>query len=254
MTQCTRIITVSAFIISMVLPAWGQQYLFYTPQPLPPGEKAPSQDGIMVQEIEIMKGDTLYDFSRKFSGHGMYFSQILLFNSIKNPNLIYTGKTLRIPLNKKGINISARRETPKTSKVGSSEGKEKSKLPVRRSAAALPVSHPNPEDSLRDPKTIGTTQINAAPKKDKPSAQAKKSTAPLPLLPAAATTGKTGSSEAVSAAEQQLFESAVKAYRKDDCLAAINLLDRYLSGYSSSPLAAEASLYRAECYLKLSAQ
>lgn len=101
MRPCTRRTTVIALIICMALPAWGQQYLLYAPQPVPSGQKASSQDGILVQEIEIQKGDTLYALSRKFSGHGMYFPQILLFNSIKNPNLIYPGNTLRIPATQK---------------------------------------------------------------------------------------------------------------------------------------------------------
>ncbi len=53
---------------------------------------------------------------------------------------------------------------------------------------------------------------------------------------------------------QKLFETAVKAYRQDDCRTALELLDRYLADNSGSPLAADATLYKAECYLKLSAQ
>jgi outer membrane protein assembly factor BamD (BamD/ComL family) len=57
-----------------------------------------------------------------------------------------------------------------------------------------------------------------------------------------------------AASGQKLFESAVKAYRQDDCHAALELLDRYLADHSGSPLAADATLYKADCYLKLSAQ
>ncbi len=53
---------------------------------------------------------------------------------------------------------------------------------------------------------------------------------------------------------QKLFETAVKAYRQDDCRTALELLDRYLADNSGSPLAADATLYKAECYLKLSVQ
>jgi TolA-binding protein len=55
-------------------------------------------------------------------------------------------------------------------------------------------------------------------------------------------------------AGQQLFEKAVKAYRQDDYREALELFDRYLTDNPGSPMAADASLYKAECYLKLSAQ
>ena len=94
MTPLARSMTVITLCLCLAPPsAWGQQYLLYTPQPVPAGQKAAVHDGILVREIEIKKGDTLFALSRKFSGRGMYFPQILLFNSIKNPNLIYAGKS-----------------------------------------------------------------------------------------------------------------------------------------------------------------
>lgn len=254
MTPCTRHITLIALIISMALPAWGEQYLLYVPQPLPRGQKASSQDGILVQNILVKRGDTLYDLSRKFSGHGMYYPQILLFNSIKNPALIYPGNTLKIPFNEKSVKISERGETPKTSRAGKNMDKTKAELPSRKSAAVVPVLPPSTELSLSDLKTVGTARKNAGRHNKKSEAHAKKSPTTLPSLPATDTQRRADPSEALGVAGQQLFEAAVKAYRKDDCLAAIELLDRYLAGNSSSPLAADASLYRAECYLKLSAQ
>jgi len=82
MTSRTGRTIVIALFTCMALPAWGQQYLLYTPQRLPSGQKRATQEGILVQEIEVQKGDTLYALSRKFGGRGMYFPQILLFNSI----------------------------------------------------------------------------------------------------------------------------------------------------------------------------
>ena len=66
-----------------------------------------------------------------------------------------------------------------------------------------------------------------------------------------------GESSASSPAEetgQQLFSQAVKAYRQDDFRTALDLFDRYLTANPGSPLAADASLYKAECYMKLSNQ
>ena len=65
----------------------------------------------------------------------------------------------------------------------------------------------------------------------------------------------TGSSPAGDAvASQKLFERAVNAYKLDDFGTALDLFERYLANNANSPLAADASLYKADCYLKLSSQ
>src|SRR6185369_9508206 len=91
---------VAILLLAFVPAAWSQQYFLYSPKPASPDEKVQKKDGVLVQEVPVQKGDTLSGLSRKFSGHGSYFSQILLFNDIKNPNLIYAGKTLRVPVSK----------------------------------------------------------------------------------------------------------------------------------------------------------
>jgi TolA-binding protein len=78
-------------------------------------------------------------------------------------------------------------------------------------------------------------------------------TTPNPL-PAAHERSTEVAPETNAVAGQKLFEAATKAYRKDDCRTALELFDRYLADNSNSPLAADANLYKAECYLKLSAQ
>jgi LysM repeat protein len=213
----------------MALPAWGEQSFLYSPHPATPGQSTASPESILVREIEIQKGDTLTGLSRKFNGRGMYFPQILLFNSIKNPDLIYTGKTLRIPVMQKD-----------------------------RSAVTAAVSTPASELSLSDLKKVANGKKGAERKKATAVAQAKKTPAhanptvapPASLQPIAGKDTK----GAASAADQELFEAAVKAYRQDDCLTAIELFDRYLADNPRSPLAADANLYKADCYLKLSAQ
>lgn len=270
MRPCTRRTTVIALIICMALPAWGQQYLLYAPQPVPSGQKASSQDGILVQEIEIQKGDTLYALSRKFSGHGMYFPQILLFNSIKNPNLIYPGNTLRIPATQKeGPNLEHNdKKSTGTSRKPKASGDKKTPVKaeaqpaVRQSAGASPVSNPSTELSLSDLKTVGTGKSGTSRNKKKTAVHAKKNqshespaeTSRLSPLPAAHKSAAAAAPAADADSGQKLFEAAVKAYRQDDCRTALELLDRYLADNSGSPLAADANLYKAECYLKLSAQ
>ena len=73
----------------------------------------------------------------------------------------------------------------------------------------------------------------------------------------AVTAGKAGfvtTSPGDAIAGQKLFERAIKAYKQDDFGTALALFDRYLASYPNSPLSADASLYKAECYLKLSSR
>jgi len=271
MTPLTRSTIFIALCISLALPAWGRQYLLYTPQPVPSGQIVAAQDGILVQEIQIQKGDTLYALSRKFSGRGMYYPQILLFNSIKNPNLIYPGNILKIPVAQKEAGDADRvaakpaDRTPKPQSSGNTKPSAKAKRPptVQHSpAASSPVSSPSTELSLSDLKAGDGRKSNVSRIKKKASIHAKKNQPhTLPAeTPAGYRTPEVRTSAAVAgpaadaASGHKLFEAAVKAYRQDDCRTALELLDRYLTDNSGSPLAADAQLYKAECYLKLSAQ
>ena len=228
------------------------------------------QDGVLVQEIEIKKGDTLSGLSRKYSGRGMYFPQILLFNSIKNPNLIYSGNKLRIPVTRKEAHDSDRINTkptgasPKPKASGGKKTPVKAETPtsVRQSMESSPASKLSTELSLSDLKTAGTEKNKASRIKKKTVIHAKKDQPhELPVatsLPVVLPTAHKSSPADIPVADDntgpKLFEAAVKAYRHDDCRTALELLDRYLADNSGSPLAADANLYKAECYLKLSAQ
>lgn len=263
MTPSSRISTVIMLIAGLALPAWGQNYFLYAPQPAASGQKPAAQE-VLVQEIEIRKGDTLYGLSRKYSGKGMYYPQILLFNSIANPNLIYPGKTLKVPVSQNDAGKAERTDAKSSgssskAKVNSVEKKTSPKAEsptASRQPTAAPASTASTELSLSDLKTTAGKGVASRHKK-RSSAHAKKSAAREPEA-AASPTASARPSDATSApddaAGQKLFEAAVKAYRKDDCKTALELLDRYLADNSGSPLAADAALYKAECYLKLSAQ
>ena len=81
----------------------------------------------------------------------------------------------------------------------------------------------------------------------------KKKDQPVPSHTRAESSAKQPSgSKAV--AGQKLFDAAARAYRSNDCRTALGLLDRYLTENPGSPLAADASLYKADCYMKMSAQ
>lgn len=78
--------------------AMAGEYLLYQPNPAENAVPPLPGEGVLVKKIIIKRGDTLSDLSRQFSGKGSYFPQILLFNNIRNPNLIYAGKELLVPL------------------------------------------------------------------------------------------------------------------------------------------------------------
>ena len=261
--------TLVFLIFCVTLPAWGQQYL-YAPQPVSPGQKSPSQEGVLVQEVVVGTGDSLYSISRKFSGHGMYFPQILLFNSIKNPHLIYPGSTLRIPVTNREAHDSERIEAkqsgashkPKESDTKKSPHKAETQPPVTKSPPSVSISTPSTELSLSDLKSVGTdkNKVNRArktaashEKKYLPSASPAAAGPSSPIRAAHKETA-TVSPVLSSTAGQKLFDAAVKAYRQNDCRTALEQFDRYLAENSGSALAAEATLYKAECYLKLSTQ
>ena len=255
-TRFARRLTVIAFIISIALPVQGQQYL-YTPQPATSDQSAPSQDGILVREITVHKGDSLYRISRQFSGHGMYFPQIILFNELKNPNLIHPGDTLRVPVSKHDAGNaeeqsgaapagSSRRQHSSRNTRKSSDAKSQSK--VQQSAPVQPASSTGTDLSLNDLKTDDTGKHKT---KKAPSRSGKDQ---LSSVRTPAESRPAQPSSATSVAGQKLFDAASKAYGNNDCRTALDLFDRYLTENAGSPLAADANLYKAECYMKMSAQ
>jgi TolA-binding protein len=190
-----------------VTPGWSQQQYLYAPRPVAAEEKVRKEDGILVQEVPVKKGDTLSRISRRFSGHGSYFPQILLFNDIKNPDRIYTGTTLRIPVSRSGLTGQA------------------APSPVQGKKHGVPSAGPVPGSTAAE-----LNQGTAV--KEKKRIQKRTS----------------------AASEQRQFERAIKAYRQGDYRRALELFDRFLADYPASALAADASLYKAECYLKQSNQ
>ena len=219
---------VAALIFSLAVPAWGEQQYLYSPKPVGPEEQSRGKDDILVREVPVEKGDTLSGISRKFSGRSSYYPQILIFNDVKNPNLIYAGSTLRVPVGKgQAAEASEAAPIPSTrKKAGRHTGKKKAE--ARRKGK--PEAH----------KRIGAVRQQKAnkPLREERAARRVPGTSSAP-----ATGGDAG---------QKLFAQAVNAYRQGDCRTALDLFDRFLTTNPGSPLAADASLYKAECYLKLS--
>ena len=77
--------------------------LIYRPEPAAGATPSGPDDGVLVRTITIRRGDTLSRLAKRYAGKGSYFPQILLFNRIDNPNLIYTGDTLRVPVRRPSL-------------------------------------------------------------------------------------------------------------------------------------------------------
>lgn len=74
-------------------------FLLYEPKPAA-GDQVPASpdQGVLVRTVTVKRGDTLANIARKHIGRAGWFSQVLLFNSIKNPDLIYVGDKLLVPV------------------------------------------------------------------------------------------------------------------------------------------------------------
>lgn len=259
-------------LLALAAPVRGQQYYLYTPKEVAP-EQAQHQgkDGVLVREVPVEKGNTLFGLSRKFSGHGSYYPQILLFNDIKNPDLIHTGDTLRVPVtaatqDSEGAPVHKH----KTGKRRAVKAAKSATAPVARpKAAAVAPGAAKPADPLAELSLSDLKKLDAKPKhqssKRKKAAMASKKPVhngkPSQGAPGVGTV-RTSQPETAPrptatqdvTAGQRLFEKGLKAYQQNDCRAALDFFDRFLADNSASPLAADASLYKAECYLKLSSQ
>ena len=86
------------FVFFFYSSAAAADYLVYLPKPVEAIDAPLSGEGVLVKKIMIQRGDTLSAISRRFSGKGSYFPQILLFNNIRNPNRIYAGRKLLVPV------------------------------------------------------------------------------------------------------------------------------------------------------------
>jgi TolA-binding protein len=218
----TRLIF-SGFVLAVLGgEAVASEYYLYTPSPVSKEQVAEKgKEDIAVQEITVVKGDCLSRISRRFTGKGAYYPQILLFNDIKNPNLIHTGQTLRIPLPLRAKATHAEHVQPS---VGTTPATEEHNASV---AAAVPTAAAD---------TAAPAVSSLKPAKSK---RLKRST-------------KTGKHLVTPPAdpEQTLFSQGVKAYKSGACTAAVKHFNRFLANHPNSPLAADAALYRADCYLK----
>ncbi len=190
-------------------------YTLYEPRPTASSRPPASpEDGLLVHNIVIKQGDTLWGLAAKYRGKGFYYPQFLILNKITNPDLIYAGKIIHVPVTPD--HPVPARHRPRTRK------ERLSAAPVRHETAQTPAAVP-----LRHHK------------------------APIAAAPVAKPAPHGVRNEET---EQRLFEAASRAYKMGDCKEALPRFDRFLDRYPSSPLAADVALYQADCYMKLSGQ
>lgn len=72
--------------------------LLYLPQPFEAARETVPPEGVLVREVRVKKRDNLARIAKRHIGRDDYYPQILLFNRIRNPRLIYPGDLLRVPV------------------------------------------------------------------------------------------------------------------------------------------------------------
>jgi LysM repeat protein len=200
-TDMTRGVLIALVIIlagAISSAAIGDDYYLYKPEKVHTQKIPTPGEGVLTKTITIRRGDTLSKLSRKFSGRSAFFPQILLFNRIKNPDLIYAGAQLSIPLT--------------------------------RSAALAGEA--------------GEENYNEAETK-KPSTRRHAKTHDKLTTSAPSSNDRAG---------HHLYKRGVAAFAGGHYHNALNIFNEFLATYPNSPDAAEATLYQAECYMKLSGE
>lgn len=275
MTQRSCLAVVMAYVLFTGTAGWGEQYYQYVPKPVPAEDKQAGGEGILVKEISIQHGDNLYNLSRKFSGKGVYYPQILLFNDIKDPNKIYTGDLIKIPLSSTTLQENASASAPTKSSHHIKKTNSLLKNSHKKNLHAIPnvsktlsTSHQNSgtvELSISDLQGLDDKSKKTKIKNKRLSRADKKATQSVShrlaqsekvvkqeRLPEISNITSSEDAQVAPSSAQKTFERALKAFRQDNCSSALELFDRFLNENPSSPLAADANLYKAECYLKQS--
>jgi len=107
-------VIILAAVVSQV--SASEEYNLYRPEKVQSQSIPAPGSAVLTKTIVIQKGDTLSKLSRRYSGRSAYFPQILLFNRIKNPDLIYAGAFLQVPLISQVANAGQEREKPSAAK------------------------------------------------------------------------------------------------------------------------------------------
>lgn len=236
MKSALRVVSAS-LVLSMASLAAGGEYLLYAPQSSEGARPSGPDEGVLVRSITIQKGDTLYSLSRKYNGKGGYYPQILLFNEIKNPDLIYAGNKLMVPV----------------APVG-----PKAEFSLQPSAAPAAVAGKKPVPRpVREKKVVpGATRRRATrePAVTTSARAPKPAVAKAPASPRPAAEAHRPQTATADESEHSLYEKGVSAYKAGAYAQSVELFERFLARFPSSPLVPDATLYRADAFLKMAGQ
>jgi len=235
------LLTLPCLLATLLVPvlSFGEDLLLYTPKPAE-GDRAPASpdQGILVRSITVKRGDTLADLSHKYIGRSSWYPQVLLFNDIKNPDLIITGDKLLVP-------VPSGQSAASESKVAPEVKHAKAK---KRHGAHRAKKH---HEAAAKPDTV--KPATAAPESAKPEI-AKPEGARRRISKAGASRTKRTHVRSASTAEQESFLQAKLAYISGDYQKSLTLFSGFLRKFPKSTSSADAALYRADCLMHLSAQ
>ena len=120
--------------------AYAEEYNLYRAEKVQSKNIPAPGEGVLTKTIIIRKGDTLSRLSRRYGGRSAFFPQILLFNRIKNPDLIYAGAQLRVPVTRQEEGLGQlRKSSPSTKKRGPTL--EKRRVPAAPAASGRAGQH-----------------------------------------------------------------------------------------------------------------
>lgn len=120
--------------------AESADYFLYLPESVDPEVGRSHDDGVLVRKIVIRRGDTLSRLSRQYSGKGRYYPQILLFNQIADPDLIYAGRELLVPVSRPGAEAKAEKSAPVRKSLRSRKSRRSASREARRGGPSVVAS------------------------------------------------------------------------------------------------------------------
>lgn len=193
---------------------------------------------LVLVELRVAKGDTLWKFAKRYLARSQYYAQFLVYNDIKNPNRIYPGQILWVPLSplKDHPEIFSGQPAPRWILL-------RSDLP----APAQPASGGQPGRSEKADPSSGEADRSAVEKAlpDQPAV-------PLPnresiLSPQAAPPVRDLSVRQADPVQAE-FEQDLNLFNRGECSTAAGRFESFLATYPDSPLRLRVEYYLAESY------
>jgi LysM repeat protein len=264
MKRCASAFSATLALLSLTCPATGRNYSLHSPK-LWSSQEAESidkknvtekkknasakkqkhlvktdqiqvKDGMSFREVTVAPGDTLSSIAVRYRKEGASYAEILRVNKITDPERIKAGDVVKVVLNRKWQNRpkKAQQEVPAAPSLpAASNGAVGKTLP-------------------REPRLLNISTVRMTPAGSAGAAPA--APVPNPAAGPAANHGLGEQQPAASASDsgQKMYEQAIKSYRLGDFKTAIRLFGELLAEHPDSSLSADASLFIADCYLKLS--